>query len=167
MPISSIAQILLRLFALNWLIVGLVEAASVAITVREHFAPQTLVTGIIYIAGGILVWLIAPKLSRILARGNDGDCSLMGLTEQKLYTAVFLGLGLYFALSAFAPAINWAHSFAVRRSLVEAMDDIELDLWGPPTYYELSETVITLAAGIVLVVASKTWARKLARDDEL
>lgn len=159
MPSSSIAQILLRLFALNWFLIGLIQIAGMAFTFqKEYFTFFSLAPTVVYFVAGILVWIFSPKLSRALASRNDGDFDLRGITEQQLYAAVFLGLGLYFTLSSFAAAFSWIHFFTVNKS-----PDYGFLRTNQPSYYQMTETVMTLVAGILLIVTCKTWAWKLAR----
>lgn len=162
MPSSSVAQILLRIFALNWFLTGLIQIASMAFTFRqEYFSIFNFAPSAVYFVAGILVWAIAPKLSRFLAHRNDGDFNLKGVTEQQLYAAVFLGLGLYFTLTSFAAAFSWVHFFAVNKS-----PEYGFHQESQPSYYDMSETVMTLAAGILLIFTCNTWARKLAQKHQ-
>jgi hypothetical protein len=125
---------------------------------REYFSIFNFAPSIVYFVAGILVWFVAPKLSRFLAHRNDGEFNFKGVTEQQLYSAVFLGLGLYFTLTSFAAAFSWVHFFAVNKS-----PDYGFHQESQPSYYDMSETIMTLAAGILLIFTCKTWARKLAR----
>lgn len=157
MPSSSIAQILLRIFALNWFLTGFIQVAAFASSFQQNYQLDSfLIQGIVYLAGGILAWLIAPRLSRLLTRRNDGHFNLEGVTEQPLYTAVFLGIGLYFTLLSFGSAFSWIHFFAISKS-----PDYGFHRESQPSYYDMSETLMTLAAGVFLLFTSKTWARKL------
>lgn len=162
MPSSSIAQILLRIFALNWFVTGLIQIASMAFTFREeYFTIFSIAPGVVYFVAGVLGWIISPKLSRLLAGQNDGEFDLRGISEQQLYSAVFLGLGLYFTLSSFAAAFSWIHFFAVNKS-----PEYGFHQENQPSYYDMSETVMTLAAGVLLIMTCGTWARKLARKHQ-
>lgn len=158
MPSSSIAQILLRIFALNWLLLGLIQIASMGVALRQgYFSVSNLIApSAVYFVAGTVVWAIAPRLSRFLAGRNDGGFDFRGMTETQLYAAVFLGLGLYFALTSFGNAFSWVHFFAVNRP-----SEHGVQREGSFSYYEMSETLLTFAAGIFLVLTCKTWARKL------
>jgi uncharacterized membrane protein YuzA (DUF378 family) len=159
MPSSSIAQILLRIFALNWFLIGLVQIASVAITYRPEYSTWfSPLPSLAYFFAGIVVWMTAPKLSRFLARRNDGEFNLGGIKEEHLYSAVFLALGLYFTLASFAAAFSWIHFFTVNSS-----PDYGFHKENQPSYYDMSEKFMTLAAGIYLTMTCNTWARKLAQ----
>lgn len=159
MPSSSIAQIFLRLFALNWVLSGLIQIVSFSFTIQGgNFSPFPFVPALVYLVAGASLWAVSPRLSRKLAHQNDGECTLAGLTEQQLYAAVILGLGLYFALSSFAGAFSWIHFLTINKSPgLDFIQDTQ------PSYYDLSETFMTLGAGIFLTVTCKTWAKKLAR----
>jgi hypothetical protein len=162
MPSSSVAQILLRIFALHWFLSGFIEMAGMAFTFRRgEFSLIHLAPSILNFVAGILVWVMAPKLSRFLAHRNDGDFNLKGVTEQQLYTAVFLGLGLYFTLSTFAAAFSWVHFFTVNKS-----PDYGFHQENQPSYYDMTEKFMTLAAGIFLVFTCNTWASKLVRKHQ-
>jgi hypothetical protein len=159
MPISSVAQILLRIFALNWFLTGLVQIAGMAFTFRhEYFTWFSLAPSAVYFVAGIIVWMAAPKLSRFLAHRNDGEFDLGGIKEVHLYSAVFLALGLYFALSSLAVAFSWMHFFTVNSS-----PDYGFHKENQPSYYDMSEKFMTLAAGVFLTITCNTWARKLTQ----
>lgn len=162
MPVSSIALILLRLFALNWFVVGLIQLASSTVIFRpEYFSISALLPTAVYLVAGILVWRLSPQISRLLARGSDDAFDLRGITSEQLYSAVFLGLGLYFTLTSFGSAFSWVHFFAVNKS-----PDYGFQQEAHRSYYDMSETLMTFAAGIMFIVTCRTWAAKLARKSQ-
>jgi hypothetical protein len=139
---------------------GVIHMVTMAFNfLYEYFTVFNFIPSTVYFVAGILVWIVSPKLSRALARRNDGDFDLRGIGEQQLYSAVFLGLGLYFTLSSFAATFSWIHFFAVNKS-----PDYGFHQEDQPSYYDMTETAMTLVAGIVLVVTCNTWARKLSRN---
>ena len=159
MPASSIAQILLRLFALNWFLTGIIQIASVAfLSGRGSFYFYSLLPSLIYIIAGVTFWIVAPGLARLLAKRNDGEFTLAGVTERQLFSTAFLALGLYFALNSFAKVFSWIHFFTINKS-----PDYGFHHEQAPSYYELTEGLLTLAAGIALILTAQTWARKLTR----
>ncbi len=158
MPTSSVAQILLRTFALNWFLYGLVQLGSMVITFSQgYFTWFSLAPSLVYFVSGIITWVISPKLSRLLAHRNDGEFNFTGVTAHQLYTAVFLGIGLYFTLTSFATSFSWIHFFAVNKS-----PDYGFHKESQPSYYEMTETIMTLAAGVLLIFTCNIWARKLS-----
>jgi type IV secretory pathway TrbD component len=160
MPVSSIAQILLRLFALNWLLAGGIQIATVVILlegpIADYFYPM--LPNFLYLAAGVLLWFFAPALSRLLASRNDDKFNLEGVTERQLFSVSFLSLGLYFALSSVATVFSWAHFYMINKSPEYGFHHEEA-----PSYYELLEGVVTLLSGLALVFTAQTWARKLTR----
>jgi len=86
---------------------GIVQTASVMFMAGEgSYFFYSLAPSLIYIVAGAVFWFMAPPLSRLLAKKNDGEFSLQGVTERHLYSTVFLALGLYFALDSFANVFN-------------------------------------------------------------
>jgi hypothetical protein len=159
MPTSRVAQIFLRIFALKWFVTGLLQVISVVLMNRDgYFAAYTMTPSVVYCVAGIVVWFCAPKFSRLVARENDGEFDLQGVSVQRLYSTVFLALGLYFALSSFAEVFSWLHFFAINKS-----SDYGFHQENQPSYYDLSEAAMTFAAGLFLVATCNTWARKLPR----
>jgi hypothetical protein len=162
MPISSIAQVLLRLFALGWMITGVIQFVSLvlfgSIGGSSLFA---VAPGLVYIVAGLIFWFLAPWISRLLAKGSDGEMTLEGVTEVTLFGAVLLGLGMYFVLSSFAVVISWVHFFTINKS-----PDYGFHQESGPSYYDLSEAVLMLAAGVALVFTARKFAAKLCRDED-
>lgn len=159
MPASAIAAILLRLYALNLAITGLVQSVMQG---AAHLAGgsawiYSALPALVHLIAGATLWFLAPPFARFLAARHDEPFRLEGLTEAQLYSAVFLGLGLWFSLSSFAGVFNWLHYFAVARSSSnpwEGEDGTNL--------YSLSREALTLAAGLLLVFTGPVWAVKLA-----
>ena len=111
---------------------------------------------LILITSGIVLWTIAPWLSRLVTTNGNREFTSGGVTREDLFTAVLLSLGVYFIMDSFSNVLGWAHYFAVNRSERGFhMNDV-------PSYYDLTERVLTLIGGIVLVVACRTCGRRLA-----
>ncbi len=161
MPASSIAQILLRLFALKWLLTGGINFASSIFTGNQHgYYFLSLLPPIIYILAGLLFWFLSPKISLLLAKQNNGEVTLQGVTQEQLFASVLLGLGVFFALNSFANVFSWIHFFAINKS-----PNYGFHQENQPSYYELSEAAMTLVAGIALIFTSRKWAEKLCRKN--
>lgn len=158
MPLSGITQVLLRLFALSWALTGLVQLAQAFVQARNHFGGPLLAAPLIMLMMSSLAWRFSPRISRALARGNDNGLNLQGITLRQLYATTFVGLGMYFALGSFADVFNWLHFFAINRS-----PDYGFHHENSPSYYDLTESVITFAAGLGLIFTARIWAEKLTR----
>jgi len=156
MPASSIAQILLRLFALNWFLTGVTRLLGLFSMPSGLFDVELLITPLGYCSAGMVVWTVAPRFSRLLAAGHDGQFNLAGVTERQFYTAAFLVVGLFFTLDSFARVFNWVHLF-----LVSKAPDPMLYQDEQPSYYHLTEDLMTFIAGVVVMLTSRLWAAKL------
>ena len=160
MPLSSVTQVLLRLFALSWALTALARLAQTAVQARNHwFSGATLAAPLVMLLMSILAWRFSPRISRALARGNDSEITLQGVTLSQLYATVFVGLGMYFALSSFADVFNWLHFFAINSS-----PDYGFHRENSPSYYDLTESLLTFGAGIALIFTARIWAEKLTRN---
>jgi hypothetical protein len=158
MPISSIAQIILRIFALNWFLTGIIQGGTMIYITQNGTMPWlSVLPSLVYLLAGIFLWIGSPWLSRLLAKGNDKEVSLRGVSEKSLFATAFISLGLYFALKSFAGAISWIHFFAINKS-----PDYGFHREEAPSYYDLSEQILTLVTGIALILTSQIWASKLS-----
>lgn len=158
MPISSIAQVLLRLFALNWVLMGLIQLASLAFLLKDsNLSFFNFGAPVILLAFGIIVWVFSPFLSRQFSRGSDASLTLQGVTLRQMYSTTFVGLGLYFSLNSFSRVFSWIHYFTVNQSIGPAFQNAN------PTFsYQLSEPAITLAVGVFIICTADTWAKRLS-----
>lgn len=161
MPVSSIAAVLLRLYALNLAIVGLVQIPGMLMQPAAGSLPYTLLPSLASLVIGLVLWVITPALARLLARGLDAQATLTGVDETTLLRTIFVGLGLWFALSSFASIFNWLHYFAVSRSSI-VKDGAEQS-----APYDFWHQVLTCVAGVLLVSTSRIWAEKLTRKSAI
>lgn len=161
MPVSSIAQIFIRLYSLKMLVGALASFGGMLTIVRNPgddgwslflgYLPNLIV-----ITFGVVLWVIAPWLSRVMTSKGNGELTLGGLTREDLFTAVLLGLGVFFIMDSFSNVIGSIYSFTINHSKgVFFMDN-------KPLYYTFVERVLTLIAGIVLAVTCRTWGRRLS-----
>jgi hypothetical protein len=163
MPLSSIVLIVVRLFALSWLLQALALIASAiavplprghyAFAILIHYGPVVLLTIL-----AIFLWILSPVVARFVSRGFDTAVNMGSLSRSDLYSFAFVFLGLFFILSSFADVINWIHYFAV------APEDLRHD---PriQNFYKLTRPCLTLAAGLVSLLGAPTWTKKvLSRD---
>lgn len=159
MPVSSVAQIFIRLSALK-ILVGVFASLAGMLTMVNTYSGWSLLVGslpiLISIISGVVLWMIAPWLSRILTSKGDGNLTLGGLTREDLFTAVLLALGVYFIMDSFSNVVGWVHYFAVNRS------EGGYHMGNEPSYYDLTERLLTFIAGIALSMTCRTWARRLA-----
>jgi hypothetical protein len=161
MPLSSIVIIVIRLFALNWLLTAVPLLLSAAATPLPHerglsvvlmpYAPAVLL--LIFAAG---LWILTPAIARFVSRGVDTSVSIGSLSRSDLYSFAFVFLGLFFILSSFADVINWIHYFAT----VSRHDPRVQNL------YQLTRPCLTLALGLVSLLGAPRWTKKLVAYDQ-
>ncbi|MEO6848554.1 MAG: hypothetical protein ABI443_12620, partial [Chthoniobacterales bacterium] len=154
----SITQVLLRLFALNWVVMGIVQFVSLSYTFQNsHPSFLNYSAPICFTTCGVFVWIFAPFLSHQFSRGNDASLTLQGITLRQMYSTTFVGLGLYFSLTSFANVFNWLHYVIITQSGESTYHNANSS-----SYYQLSQSAMTLAAGIFIIVTADIWARKLS-----
>ena len=157
MPISSITHIILRIFALNWFLTGIIQGGTMVYIYKDTtFTWFSVLPPLVYFIAGLILWIGSPWFSRLLSRENDRELSLAGVSERSLFATAFLTLGLYFALRSFADVVGWVHFFAINKSPEYGFHHEEA-----PSYYDLTEPTLTLFAGIGLIFTCRIWAAKL------
>jgi hypothetical protein len=163
MPATAIAAILLRLYALTLFTNGLVQTATVCTQIGSVGIPWYAMTpALAGLIVGVFLWFVAAPFSRFLAARQDNAFRLEGLSTVQLYSAVFLGIGLWFSLSSFAGVFNWIHYFAVNRSSPNPWEEVD-----GTNLYSLTQEALTFAAGLFFVFTGPIWAVKLAKRHHL
>jgi hypothetical protein len=165
MPLSSIVVIVMRLFALNWLVSALPLLLSPA-TIPVFHERSMFALLVSYAPGALLlilavgVWILSFPVARLVTRGVDTSVTLGGLSRSDLYSFAFVFLGLFFILSSLADVINWIHYFTVSQEDPRRDPHIH-------NLYQLTRPCITVALGLVLLFGAPRWTNKLvARDRE-
>ena len=162
MPLSSIVVIVIRLFALNWVLHALALAAyplplsheSFVSIILLHYGPTVL---LIILAVGL--WMVAPTVARFVSRGFDACVNVGSLSRTDLYSFAFVFLGLFFILSSFADVINWIHYFTLSRE--DPRNDPRIQ-----SFYQLTRPFLTLAAGLISLLGAPRWTKKLVSRDQ-
>lgn len=162
MPISNITQILLRLFSLKWFLTGVIQIGSTWIVASQGgWDLLYLIAPLAYLIVGALCWKLSPYVSRLVAKGIDETLTLEGVNTEQLYSAILIGLGVYFTLDSFAPVISWVHFFSINDSLADGFHQND-----EPSYYDLADAALTLIAGIALILTARRWAERLCRNNK-
>jgi hypothetical protein len=93
-------------------------------------------------------------IARWVTRNHDAEVALGTLSRLDLYSFAFVFLGLYFILTSIAPALNWVHYY-IRISAISSQSESQ------SSFYTIASYLVTLAAGLVALLAARRWARKL------
>ncbi len=170
MPLKSIVVIVLRLFALSWLLHDITlwtqatltalsptrAAASLSECLALFALPCLLLLAV------MLLWCLAGLIARLVSPDSDANVDLTGLTLYHLYCFGFVFLGLYFVLSSFADVINWMHYFALR-----AHNSSQPNTETEGKYlYQAARPALTFVGGLISLLGAPRWARKLLRREE-
>jgi hypothetical protein len=158
MPLSSIVVIVIRLFALNWLL----TSVSLLLSTSQNpsaYGLMPYVPGVALLVVVAVLWILARAIARVVSRGIDANVSIGNLSRFDLYSFAFVFLGLFFILSSFADVINWVHYFTV------SGEDPRRD---PRVHslYQLTRPCLTLALGLVSLLGAPRWTKKLIARDQ-
>jgi hypothetical protein len=159
MPLSSIVIVVIRLFAVNAVLIDFalwVSALTRPMPFQRsmgdwvmHYGPATLTLVLIY-----WLWRLAPRIARMVTRGVETEVVLPGLTPPDLYRFAFVFLGLYFVLNSLADTINWLHYLVTATGTSGGEPRIN-------NIYQFARALITLGAGLVSLLGAPRWTRKL------
>ena len=165
MPISSLAQILIRLFATYYFLSGLFTLPwvfSTAMRVELYSLMEKLLLILPYLGysiGAIILWVIAPRFSRFMTKEcREEKLDLKGLKEVHLYNAGFLCVGVAFILSSIGEVISLTQEYILNKDL-----EIEYLTQPLPTFYDFAPPGITIFFAILVTATSKKLAQKVAR----
>ena len=115
MPLSSIVVIVLRLFAVNWLLTAVPLFLTAAATPLPRDRTAAAAVAFVYASPALLLiftavlWMLSGPAARFVSRGVDATVSVGSLSRSDLYSFAFVFLGLFFILSSVADVINWLH----------------------------------------------------------
>jgi hypothetical protein len=163
MPLSSIVVIVIRLFALNWLLTAiplLLSAEATSPPDGRNGVPLLMlyVPSVVLVILAAVCWILAPAVARLVSRGVDSTVNIGGLSRSDLYHFAFVFLGLFFILSSFADVINWLHYFTLSHE--GSRHDARIQ-----NLYRLTRPCITLALGLVSLLGALRWTEKLVAYD--
>ena len=164
MKLSVLVAVVLRLFALWWLVLALGGTLASVAMVRSpvsHSAPLDLLNLLMFwgapafhLAAAAAAWGAAHFLARRLVATPDPTVEVSALTPQSLYTLGAMTIGLYFALGHLAPMFNWLHFLALQRASPTTATHLD--------FYEVTSQVIPCLAGIATFLAAPRIGRSLA-----
>ena len=165
MPLSSIVVIVIRLFALNWLLTAapLFLTATATPLPRDWDVSAVLVLylpALLLLIFAAVLWIVSHRVARFVSRGVDTTVSTGSLSRSDLYSFAFVFLGLFFILSSVADVINWLHYFTT------ASPEYPTHAPSVQNLYQLTRPCLTLAFGLVSLLGAQRWTRKLVAYDE-
>ncbi|GHC47858.1 hypothetical protein [Roseibacillus persicicus] len=165
MKLSHILIIFLRVFAINWLLVGFFRLfVSIPMLTSNWLSAFYLAGPGVYFLAALLAWIFAVKIAKVLIGRADCDVQMAKeITPAMLFSTAFLGIGLYFFLTYLGGSLNWLHYLAITQAghdlMTTAVDE-------DSNFYSLTSSLIPCLAGLALAACSPKLGRKLARATE-
>ena len=149
-----------------WLVEALIGAVGVASMRIFSYHPNywNYSPPAAYLVVAVLIWLNAPLISRLVTPRPDSTVNVGGLTRHDLYCFAFVFLSLYFILGSIGQALNWIYYLGVT-----AKHAPENDPARESAFYQLTQSVIPMLAGVFCIAMSSRLAKRLVaaqRKDE-
>jgi hypothetical protein len=159
---STVVAITLRLFAIYWVVQGVLMIPNALMTGTlggslSGWLPTlaNLLAPILYGFLAFLSWIFAGAIATKVAGQGDPAIPLLQISRGDLFAFGLLVLGLYFFLNYLASSINWLHYLAIKGPESTKTGD-------PNTMYELSSQLIPCVAGLLMAITSTNFGQKLA-----
>ena len=161
MSASTIVLILMRLFALEWLVqVAIMLLNTASVSAQSHdlrillfsYAPA-----LVLLALCAWMWMAAPWFARKILGKYDAPVHVSGISLEDIYSFAFVFLGLYFILTSLAASLNWIHYYLT-------LGDASSTAFSEKTqqsFYKAAQQFVTLLAGLATMLPARQWARKL------
>jgi len=152
------------LFSLNWLAGSmplLLTATMTPTPYESHWSAAFMpyASGVLLLIFATVLWILSPMIARFVSSDVDSSVSLGGLSRSDLYNFAFVFLGLFFILSSFADVVNWIHYFTL--SDVDPRNNPHIH-----NFYNLTKPCLTFALGVVFLIGSPHWTKKLVDLDK-
>jgi len=156
MPASSLAQILIRVVSLHWMMSGVIQLSYIIFMYRlTGFDLTPFLAPAVYILVGLAIWKFAPAVAKAAARGNDGEITLRGVTPEQLCATALMVLGFYFAMNNIGSTFSGIFQYAMSRNVPQELQTQPFDFFN---------SLATVVAGVILIVVSRKLAAKLFAD---
>jgi hypothetical protein len=165
MPLKTLVAIILRFFALGWLVTGfstLLIFLPMIVVSGGFFTPEfsygLFLMPLAMVLGSVLLWASTSRLSAVITKGHDTELTFSLLTREDLYCFAFVFLGLYFILNHMEGMLLSTYQFfAIGISLPE--NDPQKGKYLSSFFSH----VIPLIVGFACVLGAKSWTLKLMR----
>lgn len=175
MKLSTIIVIVLRLYAIYWVVSG-ISALAAAIPIWSAFAqklgPEFSKSlgpiqafeyyGIpsLMIIVAVILWFFANGISARVVEGHETTLSFSSLTKTDLYHFAFVFLGLYFVLSSLYTGTQNAYRFFTYDFPLSENDPTKGRYLQP-----LLGSLVSVAGGLACLLAARKWTRLLLRGE--
>lgn len=169
MNLQTFVAVLLRLVSLNFLLQVFFQLVPLVFRFSEMYqqiqadesrslfvVPWLVEIGLV--VGGVLLWVFALNIARLITRGLPAELSFGTLSLPDCYSIVFISVGLYYTAGHFPRVLNWAH-YLIKMAASHSDDSWKQEV----KWYDVSDAVIPFVIGIILFVNGRKWAVTFAR----
>jgi hypothetical protein len=164
MTLQSLIVVLLRFISLNFVMQVIIQLALRLTSIMNSYqqlpagefgseivVPALVVLGLL--AGAVLLWVFAPPLARLVARGLPAELPIGALSLKDCYTILFVGLGLYYATNNLPGVLNWFH-YLLKMRASRPDDDWRQQI----NWYQVSQPFLSVILGTILFANGRKWA---------
>jgi hypothetical protein len=162
--LSQLVVVVLRLLTLSFLLDAftfMLNALTAVIRVHASPLPELIILLVMGLLGG-LMWFFSPAIARLVVRNQESSAIIGSLTLADLYSAIFLIVGLYFAVDSLGPTLTWFHYSLLQAGHTEAA----LTAQQQGNFYTLFKYLTKLLIGLWLVFNGRKLAGRLIRYQE-
>jgi len=156
MPLRNIVLVVIRLYAIQQLVYGIVLFISALSTSTNHLT--TYLAPLTSLVFSLIIWYSASLISDLATKGCNSEVNISGLSLRDIYSFAFVFLGISFTLDAVGNIINKVHYMFILWDSISAMDEVSRR-----SVYDFWHYFIQMAAGIVAIIYARRFADKLVK----
>ncbi|MCF6176149.1 MAG: hypothetical protein L3J71_10320 [Victivallaceae bacterium] len=151
MNLKSLVVVILRLYALYLIFFGL----------RNLIVTDSIMMLIWFsslVVPGMLLWLFATLLAKLITRKLPQDISLGSLDTADCYTVTLLMFGLYCVTANLSNLLYWGYY------IFKMAASVSNDSWKSGTNFRyILSNLVPFIFGIMLIFNAKAWSSKLMK----
>lgn len=167
MRASIIVTIVLRLFAVQWAVTGVVSLLGILgysttfpsdSEAQVVYRLQILAVPVSYMVLALAAWFFAASVAKRVVPSSDPELGMIGISARDLYGLGILVVGITAFLSHLATMLNWFHYLILNRAgeaLMQGRNGL--------SFYDVTKEVVPCVGGAILAFASPKIGARLAR----
>ena len=171
MKSSTIVTIVLRLFAIQWVVTGVVGVLGILgystafpsdSEARVVYWLQMLAGPVCYIFLASAAWFFALLVAKRVVPISDPELGMVSVSARDLYGLGILVVGITAFLTHLAPMLNWVHYLVINRAgdaLMRGRNGL--------SFYDVTKEMIPCIGGAILAFSSPKIGSRLARAEKI
>jgi hypothetical protein len=166
MNLQSLVVVVLRLMALDFLLRVVAQLTPQVLQYLRWYqrSPLENSAGVLpwfvlggLVASGVLLWLLALPIARLVTRRVPQEVCLGALTLADCYSVAFIGVGLLYTANGLPQVLSWGHY------LFKTAASTSGGSWKEQVnFYQVWQAFIPFVVGVLLFVKGRAWAVALA-----